>query len=84
MAVAPWSASGQPPSRVRRSTRQDFLRVLIIVDARQAQGLHFRRCPIMWRWCRWPNWIRMGKPRGFPASSTCLRTIGTVGRRRRP
>jgi hypothetical protein len=33
---------GPSPSRVRRSTRQDFLRVLIIVDARQAQGLQFQ------------------------------------------
>jgi len=32
----------QPPSRVRRSTRQDFLRVLIIVDARQANGVTFQ------------------------------------------
>lgn len=34
--------SGQAHSRVRRQTRQDFLRVLIIVDARQAQGLQFQ------------------------------------------
>lgn len=34
--------SGQPPSRLRRATRQDFLRVLIIVDARQAAGLQFQ------------------------------------------
>lgn len=34
--------NGAPPSRVRRSTRQDFLRVLIIVDARQAEGLQFQ------------------------------------------
>ncbi|MGD9981983.1 MAG: hypothetical protein AB7H66_08975 [Hyphomonadaceae bacterium] len=34
--------SGQPPGRLRRGTRQDFLRVLIIVDARQAQGLQFQ------------------------------------------
>lgn len=34
--------SGQPLSRLRRGTRQDFLRVLIIVDARQAQGLQFQ------------------------------------------
>lgn len=34
--------SGQPPGRLRRATRQDFLRVLIIVDARQAQGLQFQ------------------------------------------
>jgi hypothetical protein len=33
---------GPPPSRVRRATRQDFLRVLIIVDARQAEGLQFQ------------------------------------------
>ncbi len=33
---------GAPPSRLRRATRQDFLRVLIIVDARQAQGLQFQ------------------------------------------
>lgn len=32
----------QPPGRLRRGTRQDFLRVLIIVDARQAQGLQFQ------------------------------------------
>jgi hypothetical protein len=32
----------QPPSRVRRSTRQDFLRVLIVVDARQANGVTFQ------------------------------------------
>ncbi|MGD9814060.1 MAG: hypothetical protein AB7Q23_15720 [Hyphomonadaceae bacterium] len=31
-----------PSSRVRRTTRQDFLRVLIIVDARQAEGLQFQ------------------------------------------
>jgi hypothetical protein len=34
--------SGQPPSRLRRATRQDFLRVLIVVDARQAAGLQFQ------------------------------------------
>lgn len=34
--------SGTPPSRLRRATRQDFLRVLIIVDARQAQGVQFQ------------------------------------------
>lgn len=34
--------SGQPPGRLRRATRQDFLRVLIIVDATQAQGLQFQ------------------------------------------
>jgi hypothetical protein len=34
--------SGQPPGRLRRSTRQDFLRVLIVVDARQAAGLQFQ------------------------------------------
>jgi len=34
--------NGAPPSRLRRATRQDFLRVLIIVDARQAQGLQFQ------------------------------------------
>ncbi len=34
--------SGQPMGRLRRGTRQDFLRVLIIVDARQAQGLQFQ------------------------------------------
>lgn len=33
---------GPPPSRLRRATRQDFLRVLIIVDARQAQGVQFQ------------------------------------------
>jgi hypothetical protein len=33
---------GRSPSRLRRATRQDFLRVLIIVDARQAQGLQFQ------------------------------------------
>ncbi|MEQ1492852.1 MAG: hypothetical protein ABL932_20090, partial [Terricaulis sp.] len=33
---------GPPPSRVRRATRQDFLRVLIIVDARQAQGVQLQ------------------------------------------
>lgn len=32
----------QAPSRVRRTTRQDFLRVLIIVDARQANGVTFQ------------------------------------------
>lgn len=32
----------QPQGRLRRGTRQDFLRVLIIVDARQAQGLQFQ------------------------------------------
>lgn len=32
----------QAPSRVRRMTRQDFLRVLIIVDARQANGVTFQ------------------------------------------
>lgn len=31
--------TSQAPSRVRRTTRQDFLRVLIIVDARQANGV---------------------------------------------
>lgn len=31
--------TSQAPSRVRRMTRQDFLRVLIIVDARQANGV---------------------------------------------
>lgn len=31
--------TSQAPSRVRRMTRQDFLRVLIIVDARQADGV---------------------------------------------
>jgi hypothetical protein len=34
--------TGQPPSRLRRATRQDFLRVLIIVDARQAAGLQLQ------------------------------------------
>lgn len=33
---------GPPPSRRRRPTRQDFMRVLIIVDARQAQGVQFQ------------------------------------------
>lgn len=33
---------GPPPSHLRRATRQDFLRVLIIVDARQAQGVQFQ------------------------------------------
>ncbi len=33
---------GPPPSRARRATRQDFLRVLIIVDARQAQGVQLQ------------------------------------------
>jgi hypothetical protein len=33
---------GPAPSRVRRTTRQDFLRVLIIVDARQAEGVQFQ------------------------------------------
>jgi hypothetical protein len=32
----------QSPSRLRRATRQDFLRVLIIVDARQAAGLELQ------------------------------------------
>lgn len=32
----------QAPSRFRRMTRQDFLRVLIIVDARQANGVTFQ------------------------------------------
>jgi hypothetical protein len=32
----------QSPSRLRRATRQDFLRVLIIVDARQAQGVQLQ------------------------------------------
>lgn len=31
-----------PPSHLRRSTRQDFLRILVIVDARQAQGIQFQ------------------------------------------
>lgn len=34
--------TSQAPSRVRRMTRQDFLRVLIIVDARQANGVTFQ------------------------------------------
>ena len=34
--------TGQPPGRLRRTTRQDFLRVLIIVDARQANGVTFQ------------------------------------------
>jgi hypothetical protein len=34
--------SQQSPGRLRRGTRQDFLRVLIIVDARQAQGIQFQ------------------------------------------
>ncbi len=34
--------NGLPPGRLRRATRQDFLRVLIIVDARQAQGIQFQ------------------------------------------
>lgn len=34
--------SGQPPGRLRRPTRQDFLRVIVIVDARQASGLQFQ------------------------------------------
>lgn len=34
--------TSQAPSRVRRQTRQDFLRVLIIVDARQANGVTFQ------------------------------------------
>lgn len=33
---------GEPPSHLRRRTRQDFLRILIIVDARQAQGVQFQ------------------------------------------
>ena len=33
---------GIQPSHLRRNTRQDFLRVLIIVDARQAQGVQFQ------------------------------------------
>lgn len=33
---------GPPPSRLRRPTRQDFLRVLIIVDARQAEGVQLQ------------------------------------------
>lgn len=33
---------GVQPSRAHRATRQDFLRVLIIVDARQAQGVQFQ------------------------------------------
>ncbi len=33
---------GPPPSRLRRPTRQDFLRVLIIVDARQAEGIQLQ------------------------------------------
>ena len=32
----------QQPGRLRRATRQDFLRVLIIVDARQANGVTFQ------------------------------------------
>ncbi|MGE0530560.1 MAG: hypothetical protein AB7G40_02495 [Hyphomonadaceae bacterium] len=32
----------QQPGRLRRATRQDFLRVLIIVDARQAHGVTFQ------------------------------------------
>lgn len=34
--------TSQAPSRVRRMTRQDFLRVLIVVDARQANGVTFQ------------------------------------------
>lgn len=34
--------ASQPASRLRRPTRQDFLRVLIIVDARAAEGLQFQ------------------------------------------
>jgi hypothetical protein len=34
--------SGQPPSRLRRATRQDFLRVLVIVDARQSEGVQLQ------------------------------------------
>lgn len=34
--------TSQPPGRLRRATRQDFLRVLIIVDARQANGVTFQ------------------------------------------
>lgn len=34
--------TSQAPSRVRRMTRQDFLRVLIVVDARQANGITFQ------------------------------------------
>jgi hypothetical protein len=34
--------TGQPPGRLRRATRQDFLRVVIIVDARQADGVTFQ------------------------------------------
>jgi hypothetical protein len=33
---------GPPPGRLRRATRQDFLRGLIIVDARQAEGVQFQ------------------------------------------
>lgn len=34
--------TSQPAGRLRRATRQDFLRVLIIVDARQANGVTFQ------------------------------------------
>jgi hypothetical protein len=34
--------TSQASSRLRRLTRQDFLRVLIIIDARQAEGLQFQ------------------------------------------
>lgn len=34
--------TSQPPGRLRRATRQDFARVLIIVDARQANGVTFQ------------------------------------------
>ncbi len=34
--------TSQAPGRVRRMTRQDFLRVLIVVDARQANGITFQ------------------------------------------
>lgn len=34
--------TSQPPGRLRRATRQDFARVLIIVDARQANGITFQ------------------------------------------
>lgn len=34
--------SGQAPGRLRRATRQDFLRVVIIVDARQAAGVQLQ------------------------------------------
>lgn len=40
--ATPVVRGGPSPSRARRATRQDFLRVLIIVDAQQAAGLQFQ------------------------------------------